>query len=72
MIGREMTEFSKGDVVLLAVMAASNSDISGPPTLRAALPDDNASVYVGSGTGSGTAVAIVRIPLFIVLSHWLI
>ena len=31
------TGFSPGGVVLLSVIAASNSDISGPPTLRAAI-----------------------------------
>ncbi|MEM9599915.1 MAG: sodium-dependent bicarbonate transport family permease, partial [Pseudomonadota bacterium] len=33
--------FSPGGVVILAVIAASNSDISGPPTLRAGIPSAN-------------------------------
>lgn len=32
------TGFSPGGVVLLAVIAASNSDISGPPTIRGGIP----------------------------------
>ncbi|MEL6335819.1 MAG: sodium-dependent bicarbonate transport family permease [Pseudomonadota bacterium] len=64
--------FSPGGVVLLAVMAASSSDISGPPTLRAALPEANPSAYVGASTGLGTPVAILSIPLFIALTDALI
>lgn len=59
--------FSPGGVVLLAVMAASSSDISGPPTLRAALPQANPSAYVGTSTGIGTPVAILSIPLWMAL-----
>ena len=55
-----------------AVMAASSSDISGPPTLRAALPDPNPSAYVGTSTGIGTPVAILSIPLWIALADWAI
>lgn len=72
MVAHELTGFSAGGVVLLAVMAASSSDISGPPTLRAALPEANASAYVGTSTGLGTPVAILSIPLFVALSQWLI
>ena len=62
--------FSPGGVILLAVMAASSSDISGPPTLRAAIPTANPSAYLGASTSVGTPVAIVLgIPLFIALAH---
>ena len=67
-----LTGFSAGGVVLLAVMAASSSDISGPPTLRAALPEANPSAYVGTSTGIGTPVAILSIPLWIALADWAI
>jgi hypothetical protein len=61
--------FSPGGVILLAVMAGSSSDISGPPTLRAAIPTANPSTYVGSSTGVGTPVAIaVGIPLYLALA----
>ena len=60
--------FSPGGVVVLAIIAASNSDISGPPTLRAGIPDANPSSFIGSSTSLGTPVAIaVCIPLFIAL-----
>ena len=72
MIANELTGFSAGGVVLLAVMAASSSDISGPPTLRAALPDANPSAYVGTSTGLGTPVAILSIPLYLALAELLI
>lgn len=65
-----LTGFSQGGVVLLAVMAASSSDISGPPTMRAALPEANPSAYVGASTGLGTPIAILSIPLFVALSEW--
>lgn len=64
----QITGFSGGGVVLLAVMAASSSDISGPPTLRGALPEANPSSYVGTSTGLGTPVAILSIPLWIALA----
>lgn len=63
-----LTGFSAGGVVLLSVMAASSSDISGPPTLRGALPEANPSAYVGTSTGLGTPVAILSIPLFMALA----
>ena len=68
LVAHHLTGFSAGGVVLLAVMAASSSDISGPPTLRAALPEANASAYVGASTGLGTPVAILSIPFFIYLT----
>ncbi|HKK17917.1 MAG TPA: sodium-dependent bicarbonate transport family permease [Opitutales bacterium] len=62
--------FSPGGVVLLAVIAASNSDISGPPTIRAGIPWANPSAYIGASTSVGTPVAIaVCIPLFISLAQ---
>lgn len=64
------TGFSPGGVVLLAVMAGSSSDISGPPTLRAAIPGANPSAYVGSSTAVGTPIAIaVGIPLYVALAQ---
>lgn len=71
-IAHQLTGFSSGGVVLLAVMAASSSDISGPPTLRGALPEANPSAYVGTSTGIGTPVAILSIPLWIGLAEMLI
>lgn len=68
LVAHHLTGFSAGGVVLLAVMAASSSDISGPPTMRAALPEANASAYVGASTGLGTPVAILSIPLWIWLA----
>ena len=62
--------FSPGGVILLAVIAASNSDISGPPTLRASIPTANPSAYIGSSTSVGTPVAIaICIPLFIAMAQ---
>jgi hypothetical protein len=69
LIVHQFTGFSGGGVVLLAVMAASSSDISGPPTLRGALPEANPSAYVGTSTGLGTPVAILSIPLWIALAN---
>ena len=66
-LAHQLTGFSGGGVVLLAVMAASSSDISGPPTLRGALPEANPSAYVGTSTGLGTPVAILSIPLWMAL-----
>jgi hypothetical protein len=61
--------FSPGGVVLLAVIASSNSDISGPPTIRGAIPQANPSTYIGSSTSVGTPIAIaVCIPLFVALA----
>ncbi len=62
--------FSPGGVVILAVMASSNSDISGPPTLRAGIPSANPSAYIGASTSVGTPVSIaIGIPLFIALAQ---
>ncbi len=72
LIAHQLTGFSAGGVVLLAVMAASSSDISGPPTLRGALPEANPSAYVGTSTGLGTPVAILSIPLFMALADYFI
>ncbi len=69
LIAHELTGFSAGGVVLLAVMAASSSDISGPPTLRGALPSANPSAYVGTSTGLGTPIAILTIPLWMALAE---
>lgn len=70
MIAHYATGFSAGGVVILAVIAASSSDISGPPTLRAGIPSANPSAYIGSSTAVGTPVAIaVGIPLFIALAQ---
>ena len=69
LVAHYLTGFSAGGVVLLAVMAASSSDISGPPTLRGALPEANPSAYVGTSTGLGTPVAILSIPLWIALAE---
>ena len=61
--------FSPGGVILLAVIAGSSSDISGPPTLRAGIPTANPSAYIGSSTSIGTPVAIaIGIPLYIGLA----
>ncbi|RMD69875.1 MAG: sodium-dependent bicarbonate transport family permease [Cyanobacteria bacterium J149] len=70
MIAHALTGFSLGGVVLLAVIACSSSDISGPPTLRAGIPSANPSAYVGSSTAIGTPVAIgIGIPLYIGLAQ---
>lgn len=70
-IAHYFTGFSAGGTVLLAVMAASSSDISGPPTLRAGIPKANPSAYIGASTSIGTPVAIaVCIPLFTALAQW--
>lgn len=68
LVAHYLTGFSAGGVVLLSVMAASSSDISGPPTVRAALPEANPSTYLGTSTGIGTPVAILSIPLFMALA----
>ncbi|MEO0487614.1 MAG: sodium-dependent bicarbonate transport family permease [Pseudomonadota bacterium] len=69
LILHETVGFSAGGMALLAVMAASSSDISGPPTMRGALPEANPSAYVGASTGLGTPVAILSIPLWIALAQ---
>lgn len=68
-VAHVLTGFSPGGVVLLAVMAGSSSDISGPPTLRAGIPTANPSSYIGASTSIGTPVAIaIGIPLYIGLA----
>ncbi|MEM6451896.1 MAG: sodium-dependent bicarbonate transport family permease [Cyanobacteria bacterium P01_D01_bin.105] len=70
MIAHYLTNFSLGGVVILAVIAASSSDISGPPTLRAGIPKANPSSYIGASTAVGTPVALaIGIPLFIGLAQ---
>ena len=70
MIAHLLTGFSLGGVVILAVIACSSSDISGPPTLRAGIPSANPSAYIGSSTAVGTPVAIaLGIPLYIGLAQ---
>ncbi|NBB90324.1 MAG: sodium-dependent bicarbonate transport family permease [Spirochaetes bacterium] len=69
-IAHILTGFSPGGVVLLSVVAASNSDISGPPTLRGGIPQANPSAYIGASTSLGTPIAIaVCIPLFFALAQ---
>ena len=70
MIAHYTTGFSPGGVVLLAVIAGSSSDISGPPTLRAGIPSANPSAYIGASTAVGTPVAIaIGIPLYLGLAQ---
>ena len=70
MIAHYATGFTPGGVALLAVIAASSSDISGPPTLRAGIPSANPSAYIGASTAVGTPVAIaIGIPLFVGLAQ---
>ena len=70
MIAHYITGFSLGGVVIMAVIAASSSDISGPPTLRAGIPKANPSSYIGSSTAVGTPVALaIGIPLYIALAQ---
>lgn len=64
-IAHHVTGFSPGGVVLLAILASSSSDISGPPTLRAGIPTANPSAFIGSSTSIGTPICIaIGIPLF--------
>ena len=70
MIAHYTMNFSMGGVVILAVIAASSSDISGPPTLRAGIPSANPSAYIGASTAVGTPIAIgLCIPFFIGLAQ---
>lgn len=69
-IAHVATGFTPGGVVILAVIAASSSDISGPPTLRAGIPSANPSAYIGASTAVGTPVALaLGIPIFIGLAE---
>jgi hypothetical protein len=70
LIAHYTTGFSLGGVVILAVIASSSSDISGPPTLRAGIPSANPSAYIGASTAIGTPVAIgLCIPFFLGLAQ---
>ncbi|MBW4553414.1 MAG: sodium-dependent bicarbonate transport family permease [Aphanocapsa sp. GSE-SYN-MK-11-07L] len=70
MIAHKTVGFSMGGVVILAVIAASSSDISGPPTLRAGIPSANPSAYIGASTAVGTPIAIgLCIPFFVGLAQ---
>ncbi|MGA1282540.1 MAG: sodium-dependent bicarbonate transport family permease [Prochlorothrix sp.] len=70
MIAHTVAGFSLGGVVILAVIAASSSDISGPPTLRAGIPSANPSAYIGASTAIGTPIAIgICIPFFLGLAQ---
>ncbi|BAZ51018.1 hypothetical protein NIES4103_36410 [Nostoc sp. NIES-4103] len=70
MIAHQVAGFSMGGVVMLAVIASSSSDISGPPTLRAGIPSANPSAYIGASTAIGTPVAIgLCIPFFVGLAQ---
>lgn len=61
--------FSPGGVVLFAAIAASNSDISGPPTIRGGIPWANPSSYIGASTSVGTPVALaICLPMFVALA----
>ncbi|WP_199671169.1 sodium-dependent bicarbonate transport family permease [Salinibius halmophilus] len=64
-VAHQVTGFSPGGVVLLSILAASSSDISGPPTLRAGIPSANPSAFIGASTSIGTPICIaIAIPLF--------
>ncbi|MBE9038488.1 sodium-dependent bicarbonate transport family permease [aff. Roholtiella sp. LEGE 12411] len=70
MIAHYTMNFSLGGVVILAIIASSSSDISGPPTLRAGIPSANPSAYIGASTAVGTPIAIgLCIPFFIGLAQ---
>ncbi|MCL0030392.1 sodium-dependent bicarbonate transport family permease, partial [Thermodesulfovibrionales bacterium] len=65
-VAHHLVGLSPGGVIMVAIIASSNSDISGPPTIRAGIPSANPSCYIGTSTGLGTAVAIALcIPAFI-------
>lgn len=72
LVAHNLMGFSEGGMVLLAVMAASSSDISGPPTLRGALPEANPSAYIGTSTGIGTPIALLSIPLWMAAANYLV
>lgn len=60
--------FSPGGVIMMAVIAASSSDISGPPMFRNRIPTANPAIYQGTSTGLGTVLVIaIYIPFFIAL-----
>ncbi|MEO0629130.1 MAG: sodium-dependent bicarbonate transport family permease [Planctomycetota bacterium] len=61
--------FSPGGVILFAAIASSNSDISGPPTIRGGIPWANPSSYIGASTSVGTPVALaICIPMYVALA----
>ncbi len=67
-IAHVLVGLSPGGVIIFAIIAASNSDISGPPTIRAGIPTANPSVYIATSTGLGSVVAIaICVPLFLAL-----
>jgi uncharacterized protein len=69
-VAHHLAGFSPGGIVILCILAASSSDVSGPPTLRAGIPSANPSAYIGTSTSVGTPVTIaVCIPLFISLAQ---
>ena len=69
-IAHVLVGLSPGGVIMLAIIAASNSDISGPPTVRAGIPSANPSVYHGTSTGLGTVIVIaLYVPLFLALGE---
>lgn len=69
LVAHHATGLSAGGVAVLAIIAASNSDILGPAVLRAGIPTANPSAYIGASTGIGTPVAVaVCVPLFVHLS----
>lgn len=69
-IAHILIDFSPGAVIIFAIIAASNSDISGPPTIRAGIPSANPSIYIATSTGVGTVVTIgICIPLFLSLGR---
>ena len=69
-VAHVLVGFSPGGVILLATIAASNSDISGPPTIRAGIPWANPSAYIGASTSVGTPVAlVVCVPMFAALGR---
>lgn len=73
LVAHYTTGFSAGGIVLLSILAASSSDISGPPTLRAGIPTANPSAYIGSSTSVGTPICIaVCIPLYTELASYLL
>ncbi len=68
-VAHETVGLSPGGVIILAVIASSNPDISGPPTLRAGIPGTNPSSSIGASKSIGTPVALaVCIPLFTALA----
>lgn len=61
---------SPGGVIMIAIIASSSSDISGPPTIGAGIPQANPSTYIGTSTGVGTPIAIgICIPFFVTLGQ---